>query len=57
MKDSDIELLPSRKQNTNKINVRPKDEPNMIFHSVNRNFSYLAIIHNEKSSSSLNLFK
>lgn len=57
MKDSEVGLLPRGKQNANKINMRPKDEPNMIFHSVNRNFSYLTIIHNEKSSNSLNLFK
>ena len=57
MKDTDVELLPHGKPNTNKINMRPKDEPNMIFHSVNKNFSHLAIIYNEKSSNSLNLFK
>ena len=41
MKDTNVELLPNGKQNTNKINMRPKDESNMIFKSVNRNFSYL----------------
>lgn len=57
MKDTDVELLPNGKQNTDKINMRPKDESNMIFKSVNRYFSYLAILHHENPSNSLNLLK
>lgn len=40
-----------------KINMRPKDESNVTFKTVNRYFSYLAILRNENPLNSLNLLK